>query len=123
MTNLLEETRIDIQSSGHTPTQVAWVGSRDGKYAISWEGFTKLANIKYDSGYGGQEVANDLVIVFNDGTWLERSEYDGSEAWTYNRMPVRQLGAKPFARVKSDDTWASIHEMNRPGGRWGDDAD
>ena len=43
-------------------------------------------NIEYDDGYGGQELYG--TIVFNDGTWLERGEYDGSEWWAYKNTPT-----------------------------------
>ena len=39
----------------------------------------------YDSGYGGQELFG--TVWFNDGTWLERGEYDGSEWWEYKHFP------------------------------------
>jgi hypothetical protein len=120
MTNLLEETKDDIVGWKHTLAQVAWVGSRNGRYAVSWESFVKIANIEYHSGYGSQEVAHDLVVVFTDGSWMERHEYDGSESWTYNKTPIRRTDSKPFSRVKSDKTGASIHDMNRPGRKWGE---
>ena len=44
-----------------------------------------LANLEYDNGYGTQELFG--VVVFNDGTWLSRWEYDGSEGWTRNVIP------------------------------------
>lgn len=44
-------------------------------------------NFTYDNGYGGQKLFG--YIVFTDGTWLERAEYDGSEWWTYKQIPPR----------------------------------
>jgi len=41
---------------------------------------------EYDSGYGAQELYG--AIVFKDGSWLERTEYDGSESWKYKRTPT-----------------------------------
>jgi prophage pi3 protein 38-like sequence len=41
--------------------------------------------IDYDSGYGTQEWSG--WISFQDGTWLERAEYDGSEWWSYKSCP------------------------------------
>ena len=38
-----------------------------------------LESINYDSGYGSQELFG--IIMFKDGTWLRRHEYDGSEYW------------------------------------------
>lgn len=41
----------------------------------------------YDSGYGCQEVFG--TIVFTDGTWLTRGQYDGSEWWENHVIPSR----------------------------------
>ena len=75
----------------------AWVGykeSYDGekKYENLYElktnhtekEFTDFLNdldFNYDDGYGGQELFG--YIWLEDGTWLERGEYDGSEWWSY----------------------------------------
>jgi len=54
----------------------------------TWDTFSKVAaKIDYDSGYGAQEIEESLIVLFNDGTWMERWEYDGSEGWEY-RIPV-----------------------------------
>lgn len=47
-----------------------------------------LASIDYDNGYGGQELFG--TIVFKDGTWLERGEYDGSEWWEHRKHPTEE---------------------------------
>lgn len=47
-----------------------------------------LASIDYDNGYGGQELFG--TIVFKDGTWLERGEYDGSEWWEHRKLPTEE---------------------------------
>lgn len=39
----------------------------------------------YDNGFGTQVV--DGTIVFTDGTWLTRGEYDGSEWWENHVCP------------------------------------
>lgn len=41
--------------------------------------------IEYDSGYGSQEWEG--WISFQDGSWIERSEYDGSEWWSLKACP------------------------------------
>lgn len=119
MTNLLQETLATIQAHGLTSNDVLWVGSSDGNYALDWNRFAQVANIEYDAGYGGQEIASDLVVVFNNGAWLERTEYDGSEDWSYQSRPLMNPIAKPFRTVKSGNLWASVGEMNRPGGKYG----
>lgn len=120
-TNLLQETLNAIAAGGKTPADVRWVGSFDGRYTITWAEFEQLADIEYDSGYGGQEIANDLVVV-GDDWWLTRSEYDGSECWAINTKPLLCAVVHPFTRVTDPENacWASIEEMNRPGGKYAD---
>lgn len=46
--------------------------------------FLELLNFDYDDGYGGQELYG--YVWFEDGSWLERGEYDGSEWWDYKKV-------------------------------------
>lgn len=56
-------------------------------------GYTKEEMIKffedldyhYDANYGTQEL--DGIVWLEDGTWLERGEYDGSEWWEHTSCP------------------------------------
>lgn len=111
-TNLVEETlkRFDGR-------EVDWVGSADGEYAMSWDEFVeKFKGLNYDSGYGAQHIATDLVVVFTDGSWLERHEYDGSEWWEIKRRPARFENAKSFKCVGGNGySWDPLHEMNDSG--------
>ena len=103
MTNLLVETLESIKVSGRGAADVAWVGSRDGKYAISWGNFSIIAEAtNYDNGYGGHEIALDLVVVFRDGSWLERGEYDGSEWWAFAATPTAQANPFFFSTARAD---------------------
>lgn len=47
-----------------------------------------LDSMDYDNGYGSQHLFG--TIVFKDGTWLERGEYDGSEWWEYRKLPTEE---------------------------------
>lgn len=49
------------------------------------EAFLTALDREYDNGYGGQILFGD--IWYDDDTWSERGEYDGSEWWEYNRCP------------------------------------
>lgn len=118
--NLLQETVEILANNGKTDADVKWIGSRDGRYALDWSKFAITANIDYDNGYGGQEIALDLVVV-GDGWWLERREYDGSESWAFKEAPMRNLDSNPFETVRNGDSWATVQEMNRPGGMFGED--
>lgn len=44
-----------------------------------------LLDFNYDDGYGGQELFGH--IWYEDGTWSERGEYDGSEWWDHKAVP------------------------------------
>lgn len=50
-----------------------------------YNNFLKSLDFQYDSGYGSQQVFG--TIWFEDGTWSERGEYDGSEWWEHNKLP------------------------------------
>jgi len=116
--NLLKETIKFLQDHKKLETDVLWVGSLNLR--CTWAEFKKLADIAYDSGYGGQEVAQDLIVVGNDW-WLERNEYDGSEWWEFKKYPIKptETGIKaltPEQRDKIDKVycgnWSSLKELN-----------
>ena len=98
MRNLLVETIGTLKCYEKTPTDVLWVGNGCGKYVISWNDFEAIANEEYDPGYGAQEVASDLVVVGADW-WLSRWEYDGSEGWKFNSIPLKSKNPIPFTHV------------------------
>jgi len=98
---LIEETEQMVKKIGKP---VAWVGSLDGKYAISWVEFLDLGPIEYDSNYGVVEVAVDLVVVFEDNTFMYRGRCGGTEWWEYLLdLPQKQPDAKPFSRIIAHD--------------------
>jgi hypothetical protein len=99
--NFLEETRNALKDNNLTTEDVLWIGSQSGKYSINWGEFEKIANFRYYDGYGSAEIALDLVVVGSDW-WLERYEYDGSEQWVFKKMPITNLEAKSFTKVKDE---------------------
>ena len=116
MTNLIDETKETLNWIGKKESDISWVGSYDGKYAIIWDGFKdKFKDITYDPGFGAQEIASDLVIAFKDGSWLERNEYDGSESWDYKKPPYFR-GFNNFDKVDvhsiGDIGWDTLDELN-----------
>jgi len=44
-----------------------------------------MGKYRYDSGYGGQELYGKVWM--DNGEWITRGEYDGSEWWEYHRVP------------------------------------
>lgn len=102
MTNLLRETVEMLAAEGLTPDDVRWVGTPDAW--CTWAEFAAVANVEYDSGYGGQEVQETLKVV-GDDWWLERHEYDGSEWWEMKRRPVKPETHKVPGTVINCGRW------------------
>lgn len=51
-----------------------------------WAKFTEDLQFEYDNSYGAQHLFG--TVWFNDDSWLERGEYDGSEWWEHKSLPV-----------------------------------
>jgi hypothetical protein len=116
MINLLIETQLMLNRLQKTPDDVIFIGSQDGEFACTWEEFQLLANQEYDNGYGAQKVACDLIIVFNDNSYLDRSEYDGSENWRYNFIPKPQTTTKPIKSLFCTEDqvgWCFLKEIQQ----------
>jgi hypothetical protein len=94
MSNLLAETISAIVKANQRIATVVSVRSVDGRYATTWEEYATIADHEYDSGYGSPQVAEDLVIEFQDGSYLWRNDYDGSEWWDYT-PPLPPVSPNP----------------------------
>ena len=115
--NLLKETLSFLKDNGKDEKDVIWCGSTEYG-SFNFDLFRKIADIEYYNGFGGQEIARDLVIVGTDW-WLEREEYDGSENWSFKTMPKKPQ-EKTITTLCNGDSWATLEEMNKPGGKYGD---
>lgn len=95
--NLLKET-LDGQPIEEFAKQIAWakicVDIDNEQRVICLEPehtedgaieFLKKLDFEYDNDFGWQEVYG--TIMFNDSTWIERREYDGSEWWEFFKVP------------------------------------
>jgi len=51
-----------------------------------WESFLKQLDFKYDAGYGKQKLYG--TVWLDNGEWLDRDEYDGSEWWVRRKVPA-----------------------------------
>lgn len=58
---------------------------KPGYSVATFESFLDFLNRDYDPGYGGQELFG--IIYCEDGVWLDRGEYDGSEWWHVSKYP------------------------------------
>jgi len=105
--NLLKETIECLSENEKTEKDVIWVGCK--KFKSCWAHFTKIADIEYDDGYGGAEIAQDLLVVGSD-FWLERHEYDGSEWWEFKQMPKEPEKVHNFKAVHGG-CWDDLSEI------------
>lgn len=116
--SLLAETLVVLRHQKINEEDIEWVGSLDGKMAISWEEFKTIAKeTYYYSGFGAQEIAYDLVVV-GSNWWLDRHEYDGNERWVFHNKPVKKEG-EPFKFVcvnncanKGKIGWHSLADLH-----------
>ena len=111
--NLLQETIEAITKSGHAIEDVAFIGSEDAQHRCTWEEFERMADTEYDNGFGGAEVATDLIVRFNDGRRMWRGEYDGSEWWEYDPIDERDYTqpGKPIHKLVGG-LWTNLSELN-----------
>ena len=84
--NMYEEIVSKLDRCGYSVSDIAAITCDDGDVNINT--FLELAKDEdYDEGYGGAQVASDLVILLKDGHWFERREYDGAEWWQLCSTP------------------------------------
>ncbi len=84
--NFLKETLKELAYNGKLPSDVLWVGTTN-EY-MTWGHFFSIADFEYNSGFGINIISLNLVIV-GENWWLERSEYDGSEGWSFKMLPKK----------------------------------
>ena len=110
--NLLEETQDAIIDSGHTAKDIIFIGSKSSGHTCTWGEFSILADTEYDNGFGGQKVAQDLIIVFSDGTQMWRYEYDGSEWWAYTEPFIFPNKTLPITSLITKHSWEDLEDIN-----------
>lgn len=107
--NLLMETLAILADEGYRLGDIEWVGCL--AFEIPLDRFVELADQEYDDGYGSVEVCPDLTICMKDGSWFERSSYDGAEWWDYQsclRRPKEvRVNAKTLFVGDFDHTFLS----------------
>ena len=111
MINLLQETTQAIENSGHKVQDIAFIGSVVSGYSCTWDDFLLLADIEYNNGFGAQEVAHDLTIIFRDGSTMWRNAYDGSEWWEYGE-PVKIPNEQKKITKLTGGMWVSLAELH-----------
>lgn len=112
--NLLEETKEAIEKARQCPENILFIGSPESGYECTWEEFLILANIEYENGYGNQEVATDLVIIFKNGDVMSRKEHDGKEWWDipFNFVEQKRIEKKPIKKLVGT-LWPDLEGLNK----------
>lgn len=72
-------TEEDYYAENHINLKIGWL-------AEDFKEFIDKLDFNYNSSYGGQQLFG--IIWYEDGTWSDRGEYDGSEWWKHNKCPV-----------------------------------
>lgn len=117
MKNLLESVEEEIRSY-HIFSKPVAVGSEDGDYWISFERFREIAaDIEYNAYNEYNCVADDMVVLFEDGSWLSTSfeatmsDTDAEQQWQYHIPPVLTMNAKPFTHMITNHEAQCIHDL------------
>ena len=109
MSNLWEETIEFLKENDKAFEDVLYIQGKDFK--VTKENFEIVAKkTNYDSDFGAQHVATDLVLV-GDGWWIERAEYDGSEWWEFKTIPTEKPKVVPILYLDRG-MWDTLCEIN-----------
>lgn len=108
---------LELEQEIGDVSQVAWVGSFDGSFAMSWEDFSmKFIGETYTPDVARDELPYDLVVVMEDESWFERVPW--SVGWVHRRLPFKHWNAKPFDYVTIFDSpyvacqYESLQDLN-----------
>ena len=89
MVNAKEELLMELQGAGLKADnikayRVEFLG--EDLKGTDPESLLSFLDKEYDRGYGCQELYGKVLL--DNGTWLERGEYDGSEWWDHMVPPT-----------------------------------
>ena len=94
-----EKLKALLNRNGYEETDVHWIGSSDGHFAMTVAAFLEHFGSHYHS--IGQGLANDLVITLRDGNWLELEEDGGDQFWVLRKHPQLMPYAVAFDNYES----------------------
>ena len=106
LANLVDEIEMAVEDT----SMIAWVGSADGHYAMTWRDFKSVAyGTEYQLQGGRYALAGDLVVKLSDGTWYEQDKTNGF--FYHRQVPTLKPGFKPFV-VLVGQRYSSLEELN-----------
>ena len=95
MSNLYDETIKYLEHNGYTVFDVDYcsvmINGHDEEVQFSFTEFEENSNFEYNEFSDDAEINLSLRIVFKDGTWLERWEEYGFEAWRHVIPPKKDV--------------------------------
>ena len=112
---LYEETLRAINRNNKDIDDIIFIGSEiTGHYLVGiWDTFSKISKFEYDSGFGSQKIASDLIIVFNDLSRLVRDDYDGAESWEFIRAFKMPKTLIPVDKLTTEGAmWDTLESIN-----------
>ena len=116
MENLKENTISILEWAGYRPADIVFIGAETSGYQCTWDEFLKLADRVYNDHFGAPQVAEDLIIVFNDGALLVRYEGDDCEGWKlispFNKSAIAKPIKSLFAADIGCEGWCELEEIN-----------
>ena len=71
---------------------------------VNLKDLLQVADFHYDCGYGVPYINQNIIMMFSDGSYYTRAEYDGSE-WFERTVPPK--------RPKEKLVISSVEEMNQ----------
>ena len=92
-----------LKNNGYQATDVDWIGSHDGHFAMTVIDFLEHFGDRYHD--VDPDLANDLVITLSDGNWFELEEGGGEQFWVLRQRPQRLSKSVAFATYESQGRW------------------
>lgn len=112
MYNLIVNIKKIMKFYNKTVEDIDWVGNAEGTLVNDWEFFKEHCNINYDN-WDGPGTPYDIVVVFKDGSWLERDcdMESMNEFWCYRKPPTESAISSPFQFEKCvDDDYGVFYD-------------
>ena len=79
----------DYGESSYNIWKFTVIQDNSQEFQFSFDDFKRNANFYYDNGYGIIYINQTLKIIFKDGSFLKRCEYDGLEWWEFVQIPKK----------------------------------
>lgn len=90
--NLLTMTHAFLSAQNLTPEDVQWVGSKDGRYAMTWAEFEAIADFEFCL----MDFVDSELVLVGAGWFATLIDPWREQFWEITQFPVQQLGAQPF---------------------------